>query len=52
MNVGSATVEREILAKKAVPRPGVRVNEKAIPTGYKPFPELAMRDTARRKVND
>jgi len=43
MNVGSATVEREILAKKAVPRPGVRVNEKAIPTGYKPFPELAMR---------
>jgi len=43
MNVGSATVEKENLAKKAVPRPGVRINKTVIPTGYKPFPELAMR---------
>jgi len=42
MNVGSATVERQNLTKMAVQRPGVRVKEVVIPTGYKSFPKLAM----------
>jgi len=42
MNVGSATVGRLNLTKMAPQRPGVRVKEVEIPTGYQSFPELAM----------